>query len=932
MGNDRGFPGEGIGLTDAIKFSPDGKKLATSSHRARRAQIFDLETGKVITVPHTGGIATVEFSPKSEKLATSSHDKTARVVDLVTGRESTIRHAAALAQATFSSDGKKLLTVDNRSVKVSRPDGLLLKEFQTEDGISSARLSPDGKSVAVLTKQKAIVLDLETARELVIPKDGFSEWDSFAFSPDGKSFVIVSRFASRFFDLESGKENANKIKRDRGGSYTKFSPDGKKLLIKSDDGARITDMGSGKEFFIAHQKYFYPTFSPDSQNLTMVSLGGSTKVIDLNTGNERSVKRAQDFGYPDTSPDGKKILLESRDSVEVFDLEGALKLSVANAENATFSPDSKFVAIAKSPRGIEVNSLETLCVSRTPPVELPGKHIPIPTELLPLCATPFDDRAWSKLETGALPKTESEVMHALLRFQKPGGFNPEKHLKVLVPILKNRELCEANSAAIQAVLSNLVNQSNALYRDLLEKFPFLLDLKPDSLQECTTPQERKTVDNGVKAYVRQLEKLNLGRTELKDWAPLSPLRASLARLEPAIKEGFIDKIATSLQEAAADNREYSDIFGSKIYYFSKAIAEEWFGLASDLPLVDMTFSRTPKGFVPIAMALHPIDSSVETRSPYGFYLKRYPEITLDLSKPGPADLGARNTRRFTDGQTHLRARFAVTIGKEADLVSDLKTFPYDALKNNGVTTGAIMVGTNMADQSKDLLDRYARYYTKRGFEFKEPVQQTTSSEYLKQQISSGRLGYFLKEAHSDGDEKNLFRMPRNVTIRVGERKLNGKVVERVELVYPNGGGSSLISNQEFGDWIKKRTAPLVYFNTSCNSRFKAVNEITAAGKKLIDVCSGSSIYPFQDSETDATYQLLSGFLDRKDFAAIRSDLKKDSEYEKGTSQQYWLPDDDRYQRQIVSMVKIPLDIRIELVDEDTGRPVVFDERIQHRPR
>ena len=66
----------------AVAFSPDGRRIATSSFD-RTVKLWETETGQeVFTLRgHTSGVLGVAFSPDGRRLATGSIDSTARIWD-----------------------------------------------------------------------------------------------------------------------------------------------------------------------------------------------------------------------------------------------------------------------------------------------------------------------------------------------------------------------------------------------------------------------------------------------------------------------------------------------------------------------------------------------------------------------------------------------------------------------------------------------------------------------------------------------------------------------------------------------------------------------------------------------------------------------------------------------------------------------------------
>ena len=91
---------------------------------------------------------------------------------------------------------------------------------------------------------------------------------------------------------------------------------------------------------------------------------------------------------------------------------------------------------------------------------------------------------------------------------------------------------------------------------------------------------------------------------------------------------------------------------------------------------------------------------------------------------------------------------------------------------------------------------------------------------------------FLKESHSDGDERNVFRFSRGNHIVRGLRYKEGGLIEVIYIIFPrtlnpeeDNLGTDLLSNRELGQAIAEREAKgcgqVTYFNTSCWSHVKA---------------------------------------------------------------------------------------------------------------
>ncbi len=436
-----------------------------------------------------------------------------------------------------------------------------------------------------------------------------------------------------------------------------------------------------------------------------------------------------------------------------------------------------------------------------------------------------------------------------------------------------------------------------------------------------------------------LDLANSDKTTFDEWKTLAPLKPLLAQLPKAQKDEAMDRIEQSLADGAADSPECHGVFLSKLLKFAKQAVLPLFG-EKQKSLTDLTLIREVGQFIPLVLSTSPIDrDAITTKTPFGFYAKTQEHIVIPKD-PTPETLIAKNkVYHWTQGDKQFDATVNIEVlTKKEALVPEGKGPAYDELWKDGSLTGVVVTGSNLKNLASGVMDQYLAYYQQSGFEFDEKDASIDLPMWLKKEVTTGEADYLIKEAHSDGDEKNLFRLDRKARVKRGVRKIPASASnekpkqEVIYLVYLNEAntGSEVFSNAEFGKCINERSknpnnGQFIYFNTSCWSHTKAVYEIEAAqNSMLLDIPSTTTVGTFSNYSNNAERLLFSAFRQRKDYDGIRKALSENPDYKEKKANFFIFPDQYEYDQNILQLIKIPLKIQVDIRDTD-GKPYSVED-------
>jgi WD40 repeat protein len=210
-GQDRllGIPVE---MTSDLKFSPDGRTLAVSSHRSREIILWDIETGqpRMTLRGHSSPVMAMAFAPDGQSLASAAWpDRVVVLWDLDTGRPRRRLTGPSIwaPSLAYSPDGRLLATVNasERCVRIwdVRTGGQVGRIAGHSLPIHSVAFSPDGRLLATGAGDgSARLWSAATGRELRRLDGQADLLREVVFSPDGRTLAATANDGDvRLWDL-----------------------------------------------------------------------------------------------------------------------------------------------------------------------------------------------------------------------------------------------------------------------------------------------------------------------------------------------------------------------------------------------------------------------------------------------------------------------------------------------------------------------------------------------------------------------------------------------------------------------------------------------------------------------------------------------------------------------------------------------------------
>jgi WD40 repeat protein len=362
-----------------MRFSPNGKLLATQDPTAQTITLWDLRKGKKIrTIDSVRDfqVCTFAFSPESGRLALPGAT-CIRVWDVTADKELhrlEMGKQMAAGCVAFSTNGKLLAAAgypgrENKDFAIrlwnlttGKEDGQLKGH---SDRVFALALSPKSNRLASASWDGTIRFwDLTTRQEECRYEDRKHTFFSLAFSPDGKVLASGANEGNiRLWHAPKGGEIRIPAERPNPLTWAAFTPDGRTLISAGDGQFGLWEPLTGRPRKLFDDKprdYPGAALSPDGKVLaTNHGPDGGIQLWDAATGKPlRQLAASASFGPWSNpfSPNGRRLAASSFPNlIQVWDVPSGKELLQIKKQKApsavVFSPDGATLASASSDGG-----------------------------------------------------------------------------------------------------------------------------------------------------------------------------------------------------------------------------------------------------------------------------------------------------------------------------------------------------------------------------------------------------------------------------------------------------------------------------------------------------------------------------------------------------------------------------------------------------
>jgi WD40 repeat protein len=338
------------GPSRAVRFTKEGTLVV--AHGALISFFTALRESKVLR-GHDANIGAIAISPEGNRLITAAGDRTVRLWELPSGKAlQTIVLASDPTSVAFG-DGLFAIGLSDRTVRIHRADGTLLRVLSSHTGaVTAVAFAPD-RMLASASIDRTVRITNPTTGDTVRVIAATTTPLSIAFSPNGKLLAIGGADpAVKVLDATNGWPLATLVGHAEQVLDVAFSRDGGTLATASaDETVRLWDVGGAyvcKKTLEGHlASVSGVAFDPSGEHVASASDDRTVTIWDEKSGSSLATLGAHADGATAVSISHESIAWGSRDgAVRILRKSGlsTIRGHVTAVLSVAFSPDGTLLA------------------------------------------------------------------------------------------------------------------------------------------------------------------------------------------------------------------------------------------------------------------------------------------------------------------------------------------------------------------------------------------------------------------------------------------------------------------------------------------------------------------------------------------------------------------------------------------------------------